>query len=219
MAVTFAVEVIMAVYVLWRYKLNAVSRLAALILLFLATFQLAEFMVCTGNASMTMWWTRVGYIAITALPPLGLHLAYELAKAERRTWLWPAYDTAMAFAAYFLLAGHAFSGQACLGNYVIFELAPWASGLYAVYYYGWLAIGVILAAHFIRSIRIRRIRLALSGLIVGYGVFIVPTVAVNLIAPDTTRGIPSIMCGFAVLFAFILVGWVLPVVAHKKRAR
>lgn len=218
MAVTFAVEIIMAVYVVWRYKLNTVSRLAALILLFLAAFQLAEFMVCTGSADTAMWWTRLGYIAITALPPLGLHLAYELAKIKRRPWLWPAYGTAAAFAIYFLLAGHAFSGQACLGNYVIFELAPWAGGLYTIYYYGWLAVGIALAVHFARHIRRKRTRLALIGLIVGYGAFIVPTVAVSLASPDTIRGIPSIMCGFAVLFAFILVGWVLPIAQRKGGA-
>lgn len=163
MAVTFAIEIAMAVYVVWRYKLNAVSRLAALLLLFLAAFQLAEFMVCTGSASTTMWWTR-------------------------------------------------------LGNYVIFELAPWAGGLYTLYYYGWLAIGIALATHFARHIRRKRTRLALIGLIAGYGAFIIPTVAVNLVSPDTIRGIPSIMCGFAVLFAFILVGWVLPMSHKKKRA-
>ncbi|GEM_PF-4205541 len=40
--------------------------------------------------------------------------------------------------------------------------------------------------------------------------FIVPTTAVNLINPATLAGIPSIMCGFAVLLAIILAGEVLP---------
>lgn len=51
---------------------------------------------------------------------------------------------------------------------------------------------------------------ALRALALGYLAFIVPTTAVNLINPATLAGIPSIMCGFAVLLAIILAGEVLP---------
>ena len=51
---------------------------------------------------------------------------------------------------------------------------------------------------------------ALRALALGYLAFIVPTTAANLINPATLAGIPSIMCGFAVLLAIILAGEVLP---------
>lgn len=216
MIITFAAEIGMAAYVLWRYKLTPLTRLVLLILVLLAAFQLAEFMVCTGAANNAAWWSRLGYVAITLLPPLAIHLIYQIARAKRRVLLWPAYGTAAAFVAFFFLNESALTGHACLGNYAIFQLTPGASWLYTLYYYGWLAAGITLTAHFGRHVRHKPTHLALLGLLAGYGAFIIPTVAVNLFAAETVRGIPSIMCGFAVLLAFILVVWVLPVSQKKK---
>ena len=45
---------------------------------------------------------------------------------------------------------------------------------------------------------------------IGYVLFMVPTTFVNIVDPSTISGIPSIMCGFAVLLAATLAGKVLP---------
>jgi hypothetical protein len=60
-------------------------------------------------------------------------------------------------------------------------------------------------------------RRALYALIAGALTFLVPTAIVNLLDPMTVAGMPSIMCGFAVLFAVILVGLVLPWYHKKER--
>jgi membrane protein YdbS with pleckstrin-like domain len=57
---------------------------------------------------------------------------------------------------------------------------------------------------------------AVRGLIIGYLVFLVPTTVANTVKPSTRRGIPSIMCGFAVLFALILTLYILPRAARQK---
>ena len=46
---------------------------------------------------------------------------------------------------------------------------------------------------------------ALFYLGIGYASFILPTTAVYWVDPTTISGIPSIMCGFAVLLAFCLI--------------
>jgi len=51
---------------------------------------------------------------------------------------------------------------------------------------------------------------------VGYLVFLVPTALAYSVSPATRRGIPSIMCGFAVLFALILTLYVLPLAATRR---
>jgi hypothetical protein len=56
---------------------------------------------------------------------------------------------------------------------------------------------------------------ALNALAIGYLAFIVPTTAANIIDPSTTAGIPSIMCGFAVILAIVLTLIVVPR-AHQK---
>ena len=48
MIATFVIEVSLAIYTLWRYKLNPVTRLTVALLVCLAIFQLAEYNVCEG---------------------------------------------------------------------------------------------------------------------------------------------------------------------------
>src|SRR5690606_18006220 len=91
-----------------------------------------------------------------------------------------------------------------------FSFGQFESYLYGIYYYGLLLLGVCLATLFIRSAKSNKIRQSLYAMIVGYFIFLVPTGVANLIDQKTMAAIPSIMCGFAVLFAVILYGYVLP---------
>lgn len=213
MLATFVVEIVLALYTMFRYKLNEVGRLAVLLLVFLAIFQLAEYAVCEGTGWIdSVLASRIGYVAITVLPPLGIHLAYAIARAKKRPLLWPVYLNAAMFIAMFLLIGPVFSGHACMGNYIIFQMMPDVVWLYALYYYGWLLAGLWLCRHLATASTKR----ALYGLGIGYLVFLVPTTLVNIIDPETIKGIPSIMCGFAVLLAFTIAFWILPKAGAKR---
>jgi hypothetical protein len=217
MIATFVAEFVLAIYALVRYKLTPVTRLIAGILLLLAAFQVAEFNVCTGTAAG--WeWSRIGYVAITLLPPLGIHLIYAIAAPRRRPLLLLANSTGAAFMLYFLFFTNTLTGHVCLGNYVFFEISRGAAWLYGFYYYGWLLAGVILSWRLLPSLSKPHLRQALTGVVVGYASFILPTTAVNVLAPGTTRGIPSIMCGFAIIMALIIGLYVLPrAVPHRRR--
>lgn len=212
MLATFAIETVLLVYSVWRYKLNNIGRLVALILFFLAAFQLAEFNVCAAGWIDPMWASRLGYVAITMLPPLGIHLAYELGKAKKRPFVMPSYILAAGFVAFFLVPGVGLSGNACLGNYAIFQMMPGSAALYTVYYYGLLLLGLWLCWHYTNS-ETRRPLLALAA---GYAGFMLPTTIINLMDRSTIAGIPSIMCGFAVILALVLALYVMPM-AGKKR--
>lgn len=224
MIATFIIEIALAVYAVVRYRLNAIGRLGVLLLVFLAAFQLAEYMVCQRVWGGAELWSRLGYLAITTLPPLGIHLLYAIAGAKRRPLLMPAYLSGAAFASFFMFVPHAFEGHACMGNYVIFQVTEYAGGLYAIYYYGWLFAALYLAWKGIKELKksrakkSQRTRQALGALATGYLLFIVPTVAVNIVSPETTQGIPSIMCGFAVLLAILLVGVALPNSATRRQS-
>jgi hypothetical protein len=212
MLATFVIEIVLAGWTLWRYKLNEVAKLAVALLVFLAIFQLAEYNVCETGWVDSVTASRIGYVAITMLPPLGIHLAYAIAKAKKRPLMWPAYITGAAFIAFFVFIGPALSGHTCFGNYVIFQMYPEASLLYALYYYGWMLAGTWLAWRLATA----KTKLPLYGLAVGYMAFILPTTTVNLIDPETIKGIPSIMCGFAVIFALTLAFWIMPKAGTKK---
>ena len=199
------------VYVLWRYKLTPITRLAAAILVGLATFQLAEYNICEGAWGVeSLTWARIGYVAITLLPPLGLHMATKLAGQKQPLLVGASYGVAAAFSIVFLFVGHGIQAEQCLGNYVIFSTASWAVMPYALYYYGLLMLTVGYAWQAGKALKSPRQKKALYVLAVGYLAFIIPTTAVNVVDPSTIAGIPSIMCGFAVLLALMLTFIVLP---------
>jgi hypothetical protein len=219
MIATFIIEVAFAAYVLFRYKLTPVSRVVVALLVGLATFQFAEYNVCEGAWGLdSLSWARIGYVAITFLPPLGIHLVTKLSGKKNPLLVAAAYVTGAIFAFIFLFVGQGMLGEQCLGNYVIFKIAPWAVWPYALYYYGWMLVGAGYAIWLGQKAK-KNIRAALYSLAVGYMAFIIPTTTVNILDPSTIAGIPSIMCGFAVILALILTLKVMPEYSRKDSKR
>lgn len=218
MLATFLIEISFAIYIVWRYKMTTVTRLIVAILVFLAVFQGAEYMICGGLGIQGGTWSRLGYSSITMLPPLGLHLMHKLAGRKASPLVWLAYGTAAAFIFYFAFIAQAISGATCYANYAVFETAGgYTSLLYGLYYYGWMFVSILLGARWSSTLK-PKLRPAMYALIVGYLAFIVPTTTVNIIDPSTVAGIPSIMCGFAVILAFVLVGKVAPEALVPRQA-
>lgn len=219
MLATLIVESSLLLYVLFRYALRTPkSKIASIVLLCLAVFQLAEYNVCGRFNIDALVWSKIGFAAITLLPPLGLHLVYVLAKKKTPILVWLAYGSAAVFVYLFALSSFAFTSHQCAGNYAIFQLADKLGGWYFFYYYFWLLVTVLLAAIFRRGLKDPG-NTGLLYLIAGYGFFMLPTAVVNTIKPDTMLGIPSVMCGFAVVFAIVLVFGILPEPALPKKLK
>lgn len=208
MILTFVIEISLAIYTILRYKMNEISLVILSLLVSLGLFQYSEYNVCTTGGEL---WSRIGYVAITALPPLGIHLFYLLSGKVSRKVVVFGYVTMALFAAYFLTASNVFNSYQCTGNYVIFQLSDIASRLYGLYYYGLLVVGIFLGADWlINNPKPKAKRKLIEALIIGYLVFLVPTVTVTTFFPDTRAAIPSIMCGFAIVFALILALYIAP---------
>jgi hypothetical protein len=216
MVVTMLAEVTLFLYTLLRYKMAPITRVITFILLFLATFQLAEFNVCGGRDAKA--WSHIGFIAITILPALGIHLISLIAKRKNTILKSASYLVSGLFAIIFGLSGSDLAAHACGGNYAIFQLAHRVGGMYFAYYYLWLFIGIGLSLYYSIKATVK-IRQALVLQIVGYLSFLLPTGIVNTINPKTIEGLPSIMCGFAVIYAFILVFGIVPLTITKRNIR
>jgi hypothetical protein len=215
MLITLIIEFGSALYVMWRYKMTVATRLIVGLLLGLGTFQMAEYFVCTLNPHAETW-SRIGFVAITTLPALGTHLMHVLAGKPKRKAVALAYASMAAFSVFFVTYSGAFTGHQCQGNYVIFQLGSLIGGTYALaYYYPWLLFGIIMGARWANELMsqgkksLKRLQ-AVRGLIVGYLVFIIPCAIWNTLDAASRPAIPSIMCGFAVLLALILVFYILP---------
>ncbi|HEX5797790.1 MAG TPA: hypothetical protein VFX79_00395 [Candidatus Saccharimonadales bacterium] len=214
MLTTFAIEIGYLIYVIWRYKMNALARLSAALLFFLAMFQISEYFVCGGNHDANLW-SRIGFVSITLLPPIGIHLIHTLAGKSWNNITGAAYGMAAVWIGVFAFFENAFAGHQCTGNYVIFQVKPGLGGLYFVYYYLWLAVGSWLAYQYAKTVK-KKDQKSLYMLAVGYMILLVPTTTVNLLKPETQEGLASIMCGFAVLLATIVVFGILPKSGTKR---
>lgn len=216
MLATFMIELGFAAYILWRYKLSTVSRLIVALLVSLGVFQASEYVICTGALGIGAgMWSKLGYSAISLLPPLGIHLSMAITQKYNKTALYAAYATCAAFVAYITFYTASITGATCYANYVVFDTSNQAIGLlYALYYYGWLFTGVAIAWNRATG----KHKAPLYALMAGYVSFILPTTLFNLIEPSTISAIPSIMCGFAVLLAFALTLKVAPETLTPKTA-
>jgi hypothetical protein len=218
MVATFLVEVALALYVVVRYKMDAKSRAILALLLCLAAFQIAEYFVCT-DTTIAINASRAGYVAITFLPALGLYLMGLITIPLSKISNVLAFLSSWFVAAYFLLSPNAFTSYVCTGNYVIFQLGQVPSMLYGVFYYALLALAIWRGAFFLKNNPDHKNVNPVHWLLTGYAVFIVPVALLTVLHPDTTRAIPSLLCGFAILLAIILGARIAPLTLEKRDKR
>lgn len=195
--------------------MDTLGRLITAILVLLAIFQLAEYYVCGGLGVSPAGWSRLGFACITLLPPIGMHILYEIAGKKFNYITAAAYISGAVWITIFLFSEAIFRNYICSGNYVIFKLAPVYGGIFFVYYYFWLIAGIILSLKHANSVtRPRRESLILFTL--GYLALLLPVSIANNVNPETLEGLPSIMCGFAIILATILTFGVMPRVGKRK---
>ncbi len=212
MLATFVFELGAAVYILLRQKPGSRKRISVALLVALGIFQLAEFMLCQRYGLKGSSWSKIGYVAITTLPPLGLHLIYTINQTKPGKLVVTSYICMTALIISFLSVPGVFSSYECTGNYVIFDLHPVAITLFTAYYYLLLLMIVIIGAYWsfkAHTVKKTKINLEksrqLNYVVVGCLAFMLPVTAIHSVNPSTAAGIPSIMCGFAVLLAFSIV--------------
>ena len=214
MIATFLFEIGSVMYVLLRYRLSYELRIITALLRNLSIFQLAEYFVC-DKSTVAELYSRIGFLAITVLPVLGLHLMVKISKFHIKMKVIVLYLLALSIGIYFLLAPNSFKAYECTGNYVIFQIGHMQAWLYSIYYFGVIAVTVGIGLLQLRKANIL-IKRNILWLIAGYAVFIIPVAILTITHPDSRQAIPSILCGFAVLFAVVLVTKVCRGVLKKR---
>lgn len=201
MAATIIIEWSLAIWIWYRYRQTTSRKLMIAILVCLGGFQLAEYNVC-GQANGSVIWSRAGYMLITMLPALGLHLVAQLAHQKTR-FIWLGYILAAGFIAAMAIDATLLTVSVCTGNYVIFTINPGLYKLWSLYYMGFVLFAMGMAAHLSGTTAVKS-RAALRWLAIGYLSFTLPTFVIYWLLPMTHHGLPSIMCGFAVILAVII---------------
>lgn len=210
MLITFFIEIALALYVFLRYRLSSFGRLVSLIILILALFQISEYQMCSADNSL--FWARIGFVLITLLPALVLHLTSYI--TGKKHFLKLAYTLAATFIVIFLFAPKAITGAVCAGNYILFQTTQALYWTFGAYYFIFLFLGVWEIAEKLLDIKKRNVdtnkKYSLWWLLAGYLSFLLPMGIIYTITPETWNAIPSIMCGFAIILAFILAFKIAP---------
>ena len=202
---TFAIEFAFAFYTLIKYRKTLFGKLAITTLIFLGIFQLAEYNIC--KVGYVASWTAIGYMAITFLPVLGVHMISLMTK--KTFWVPIGYVIAAITDLAMIFTIKLFSTPSCPGNFVIFNSPVSIFNVaYRIYYYGFIAIGLLMLCKAI--IENQKNKKIAVWMILGYASFLIPTMVVYIYEKTTRVAVPSIMCGFALLFATILVAKILP---------
>lgn len=200
MIVTFVIEISLAIYTFIKAKKAKSDYAVVLVLVFLALFQLSEYQICEGGN--ILFWSRIGMVSITFLPILGL---YVVSQFKRAPLLKFAFLSAFAFIMFFAFYPQSVNDATCSGNYIIFNIDKNVHIMYGYYYFGFLLFGIWEALRGVQDeAQKEKVRHALKWFIIGYASFILPLTIAYFLIPTTRIAIASIMCGFAVVFAFIL---------------
>lgn len=208
MIITFFIEITLAIYSFIKSRESKSDMAIVITLVFLAVFQLSEYQICDGRSMLL--WSRIGLFAITFLPVLGIYLVSRL---NKNTFMLKIGTLiAIAFALVFTLSPNAVNNASCTGNYIILDINSKVIGFYGYYYFGFLLLGIWLSLKGIKNQENQdKVRKALKWFIIGYLSFILPLTLAYIFLPITRVAVESIMCGFAVIFAFILTFKVAPI--------
>ena len=210
---TGALELACVLYAFATYRATPFGRTATLLVFLLAIFQFSEYAICSGG-SIALW-NKIGYAAIALLPATGVHLTELVTK--KTFWTPLSYAAGIAVALLILIPGGAFITTYCTGTFVLFELDAFPSSVLGIYYFLFLLTPMAkLAVHLVRKQKNAHLIL---WMFLGYLSFLVPTLTVTLLFASSQSGIPSIMCGFAVLLACIVIFKILPLYHKKKSAK
>ncbi len=202
---TFFLEFLLALYVFFKYKPTLFNILSIATLLSLGTFQLSEYFICT--TAYGDLWTKIGYIAITLLPALGVHSVTAITR-KKNLLVGSGYIYATLLVAGIIFIPEINLQTSCLPNYVDIKLSNWFNILHTAYYAFYVLAVIYILWHSLQ----RHIGDAKEEkwLLFGYAIFLIPSEGLFLLRMITDSAIPSVMCGFAVLAAIILVAVVIP---------
>jgi len=215
MIMTFFIEILSALFVLYRYRRTKLAWSIVALLFCLGAFQAAEYFVCT-NSTVAITAARLGFVAISFLPPLGLYTMSLLTGKSNVQYIRFTFALAVIFSAYFMFAPQAFDSYQCTGNYVIFQIGQVQTRVYMIFYFGIIAQSIIRGVYYLRTQDDDKNKNSVQWFLAGYAFFIVPVAILTVIHPDTRYAVPSILCGFAITLALVLVAKIAPLSLQKK---
>lgn len=196
----FCIELFLIINVFYFSK-SKYKNLSLTILVLLALYQFFEFFICIMNLK----WGLVVYLAfvtISFLPPTGLLLLMKVNKIEIKKFKGLIFAPAIFFIIYYLFNVNKFYVQKCS---IIFASYSYPlEFLYGLFYYIPIAVALYIGIRNYFLTDDKKLKKQNLILVLGYLIFLVPTIITLLIHTDSINFIESLMCKFAFGLSLII---------------
>lgn len=214
--VTAAFEIAVATWALRGSGKRRVVRTASAILLLLAAYQIVEVAIC-ANVTAAGFTPRLAFIIVTWLPALGLLLIAQLSRPRSRLFTGLAYAMLAAAAGLvvWIVVDRSFaSASVCNAVYARYTHAMPRFLVYASFYWLGLLGMIVFSGYGAISCPDPRRRRQLVAVFAGTVAFVALAMLTSWFVPPARGALPSIMCHYALLFAFALTRLI-----HLERKR
>ncbi len=192
-----SIELLLLINLLIFAEKNPVNRKAILLLFFLFIYQLFEFLICYAGLTFSFM-VYLSFVAITFLPPLGLHIVLEYFFTKHKLY-YLLYLPAILILTYYLTMLHQFEVMKCTVIYVVFNYP--LGFLYGVLYYSpVLMVMIFLFIEYREGKNIEK-KAQSKLLLYGYISTFIPMSAAVFFYPDATLFIESVLCKLALILA------------------
>ena len=199
---TAITEWVLALILITSFRKSKLTPYFSIILMLLGIYQFTEFMLCF---SANLIWVRVGFIAYSFLPVLGLHATlFYLNKRKNFTLLYAipiVYSFLALLTPNFVLSGTCMrlfvSVKTILSNNALLVLP------YMLYYIIFITIAFIYLVREYLKVKDKTRKKVSFFIALGIFCMTLPTFIVLQIFPIFNVNLPSVLCHFALLLAII----------------
>ena len=205
---TAFIEFFTAAWLCYRFPKSKLTAFFAVVLIFLATYQFSEFMLCvTGNTEL---WGKVGFIAYTFIPAILVLFTATPGKIKIKylPYFIPAIiiSAIAAFDKNFITYGVCHTLFVTIRNkFFSFDSNPIMTVLYCEYYFIYLAITTIYLYRKIKIAKNKQEKFIYRLMIATIPLVIVPPLILIVVLPAATVMFPSIYCHFAMIITLTAI--------------
>ena len=199
---TALVEFFTVGWIYYRFPKSKLTNFFAVILVFLAIYQLTEFMLCiTNNAQL---WGKVGFITYTLIPPILIVFSAKEERIKKRYFLY--FIPALIFVTVAIADKNFVTYGVCNTLFVTirnkffsFDAAPFLTVLYFEYYYAYIGLSVVYLYRKIKLAKSVSEKYIYYLMIITIPLVIIPPMIFIIIFPSFNILFPSVYCHFAMV--------------------
>lgn len=205
---TALIEFFSAAWLCYRFPKSKLTPFFAATLVFLATYQFSEFMLCvTGNSQL---WGKVGFIAYTLIPPILIVFTASPGKIKKKYL--PYFIPALIIVGMAIFEKNFVTYGVCHTLFVTirnkffsFDTNPVMTVLYAEYYIIYLGITTAYLYRKIKNTKKEQEKFIYYLMILTIPLVIVPPLILIVILPSINFLFPSIYCHFAMVITLTAI--------------